>query len=251
MSHHLTSEELEGYHNNGFVGPFRLLDEADASDLLTKIEQDVFSTAGPLPGHDTFMRHMDSPLIYDVCADASVTDRISSILGPDLMLWNTSFWRKEPGDSEIPMHQDMHYWPNDPPTNISMWLALTKSTRDNACLRLIPGSHKRILSHIDSSDGALFATGADPAQFDMADAIPMEMQPGQFVLFNDRLLHGSPANTSTERRIGFVARYTYPSTKLYLDQIPLFPAHRAIIVRGEDRFEFNQCKPPPQATQQE
>lgn len=242
----LTGQELEQYHAHGYLGPFRRSRRDEAVSQLERIERDVFTRDGPLPGHNTFMRHMDSRLVYDLCVHPTVTDRITSLIGPDLMLWNTSFWDKPAGGPEVPWHQDIFYWPSDPPTNITAWLALTDATKDNACLRVIPGSHKKIIPHVQASEKMLFASGADPEQVDDSQAIDIEMQPGEFILFNDRLLHGSPANESEQRRLGYVARFTMPFVKLYGDQIPLFEGHRAIMACGEDRFGFNQFAPPPE-----
>ena len=54
-----------------------------------------------------------------------------------------------------------------------------------------------------------------------------------------RLVHGSPPNTSDDRRIGFAIRYI----PTYLRQ--LFGDDSASLVRGEDRYGHFELEPGP------
>ena len=83
--------------------------------------------------------------MYDLCADPAITDRVVSLLGPDIVLWSSNFWTKQPGGKEVPWHQDINYWPLDPPLNVTAWLAIDEATVENSCVRIIPGSHKKML----------------------------------------------------------------------------------------------------------
>jgi len=47
------------------------------------------------------------------------------------------------------------------------------------------------------------------------DIVELEMKTGEFVIFTERTMHGSGANTSTNRRIGFNGRITTSSTLIY------------------------------------
>jgi ectoine hydroxylase-related dioxygenase (phytanoyl-CoA dioxygenase family) len=72
------------------------------------------------------------------------------------------------------------------------------------------------------------------------------LKAGEFILFNERLLHGSEANRSPRRRVGLSARYTMACTKVFQDHAPIrFPDHRVIVVSGRDRFGFSRTGPPP------
>lgn len=242
----LTDDEIQQYHQNGYAGPYRRFEPEEAVERFRCIEEEVFTTPGPIPGHDTFMRHMDTRAVYDLGVDPLIVDRLSSLVGPDLMIWNTSFWMKEAGSPATPWHQDIFYWTNDPPTNLTVWMAMTPCLKRNSCLRVIPGSHKKIVPHPKAPADVLFETSAQGEEVDEARALDVELQPGEFIIFNERLLHGSAANESDERRVGFAARFTLPFVKLHRDRIPLFEDHRAILVSGEDRFGFNQMAPPPE-----
>ena len=49
---------------------------------------------------------------------------------------------------------------------------------------------------------------------DAKDAVNLEMQPGEFVLFNERTLHHSEPNRSDRRRIGLAVRVIIPIVKV-------------------------------------
>ncbi|MBL4576130.1 MAG: phytanoyl-CoA dioxygenase family protein, partial [Opitutaceae bacterium] len=188
-------------------------------------------------------RHLDKRMIFDLCSHAEIIDRIASLMGPDLLLWRSHLFNKEPGGKAVPWHQDVNYWPIEPLINISAWIAIDEVTAENSCVQLIPESHKKMIPHIASSDEMEFVEMADPSQIDASKAIKMELQPGQFFLFTDRLLHYSDPNRSSKRRMGFSLRVTVPWVRI--DHEALFTGHRAILLRGEDRFGFNRLTEPP------
>ena len=178
--------------------------------------------------------------MYELCTHAAILDRVACLLGPDLVLWQSNFFMKEPGSKEIPWHQDLAFWPIEPPLNVSAWVAIDAATAENSCVQLLPGSHRQVVPHIDAESHHAFPRQADPAYIDAEKPIKMELQPGEFFLFTERLLHHSSANHSQKRRMGIAVRLTTPIVRCYHQ-------HPMIIVRGEDRFKFNQTTQPPPA----
>jgi ectoine hydroxylase-related dioxygenase (phytanoyl-CoA dioxygenase family) len=172
---------------------------------------------------------------------------MAAIYGPDLVIWRSHFFCKEPGGKEIPWHQDLNYWPLEPVVNITAWVAIDPATRANSCVQFIPGSHQRAVPHVPSpADGRMeFGQMADPAHVDTSRAIDMELRPGEFVLFNEKTLHHSEPNRSQQRRLGLAVRVTIPIVKVDHDQ--LFPGHCCILLRGEDRLQLNRLTAPPTA----
>jgi ectoine hydroxylase-related dioxygenase (phytanoyl-CoA dioxygenase family) len=48
----------------------------------------------------------------------------------------------------MPWHQDAAYWPLSPREhNITAWIALFDTDASNGCMRVIPGTHERLLEH--------------------------------------------------------------------------------------------------------
>lgn len=245
----LSRREVARFHEEGYLGPFTLCTPEEMADARERIERDVLTADGPNPKNRLQCRHLDRRVVYDLVTRPAVLDRMESLFGPDLVLWATYFFLKEPGGKEIPWHQDFFYWPIEPAVNLSAWIAVDPATSENSCVRIIPGSHRRVVPHGKSRDGMAFGDEADPAAvakaMESAPVIEMELKPGEFFLFNERLLHQSEPNRSQKRRMGLTMRVTVPFVKVFHGQGPLFPGHKNMVVRGRDGMGFNDLAQPP------
>ncbi len=99
--------------------------------------------------------------------------------------------------SEKPWHQDNAYFRmQDLEKVIGVWIALDRATKENACMHVLKGGHRL---------GPLRHQIADECEikkdrFDRAKAIPVEMEPGDILIFHSNLPHMTPANNSPYRR---------------------------------------------------
>lgn len=242
----LTRDEIERFHRAGYLGPYTAHTLDEMAGIRGRIERDVLPNQGPNPKNPLQARHLDHRLVYDLIADPKIVGRLRGLIGDDIVVWATYFFNKEPGGKEIPWHQDANYWPIEPPLNFSIWMAIDEVTAENSCVQLIPGSHRTVVRHVRSRDGMAFSEEADPEQIDTSTAIDMELAPGEFFIFNERMLHHSHRNRSDRRRLGLSARYTVPFVNLLdQDSSPLFPGHACVLVSGEDRFGLNRSVGPP------
>eukprot|EP00665_Eupelagonemidae_sp_cell47_P000823 gene823-3076_t len=99
----LTDEEVRHYHEHGYVIPagFRLDEQA-----LARIREDhtrlLSRTNGALLPHDLgFANH---------ARNEAVLDMVEQLIGPDVGLWNMSFFAKPARTGrEVPWHQDGDY----------------------------------------------------------------------------------------------------------------------------------------------
>jgi hypothetical protein len=237
----LTQKEVEHFYAAGFAGPFAVCSPEEMSPLRSEIESKVLPTPGPWDGKTDLVRHLDSRLVYDLISHPEIVGRLNTLWGPDLMVWRSNFFYKKPGGKAVPWHQDVSYWKLDPPINITMWMALDHVDEENGCVEIIPGSHHKVLKHIESTDDMAFETMADPKEVDDRTAVKMILKPGEFFIFNERVLHYSAPNHSNRMRRCVAARYSLPFVKIP----PLWPEHRLIMVSGEDRFGINQFAEPP------
>ncbi|GMV99944.1 MAG: hypothetical protein AMXMBFR84_10830 [Candidatus Hydrogenedentota bacterium] len=107
-------------------------------------------------------------------------------------------------------HQDFMEW-NHPkaclpwPTRIFLSYYLVDTTKENGCLRAIPGTHlKRIPLHdvLPPAHGPEIqaATPDHPAFQDHPDAVDLPVKAGDLVINDARLLHAAYANQSNQRR---------------------------------------------------
>ena len=243
MADLLLPTETARYDEEGFLGQFAAVGENEMAVIRDRLDAEVLTTVGLSHGKSTSMRHLDKKLVYDLVTNPGIVGRVRDILGPDLLLWACTFWLKEPGGKEIPWHQDRHYWPIEPIINITAWIAVDEVTEDNACLQVIPGSHRQLVPHVKAPEGKWFDEEADPAYVDASRAVKLTLKPGQFVLFNERTLHHSEPNRSNRRRFAMGPRFTIPSVRI--NHEALFPGHAAILVSGEDTTGYNRLTDPP------
>jgi ectoine hydroxylase-related dioxygenase (phytanoyl-CoA dioxygenase family) len=118
---------------------------------------------------------------------------------------------KEP-KSNVPVewHHDLPFWPVSGDQICSTWIALDEVTKDNGPVFYVRGSHKwsqRYRPTVPDTPEfrALGLLNLDlpaaPNYFEepSADLITWDMQPGDALVFTARTLHGSGANTHSDR----------------------------------------------------
>ena len=223
----LTEEEVENYKQQGYVVP-KWKYPAKSIEMMQRLVQELIE-ANPdhyqeqlvcphLPQGATkpmvSERHQD---FLNLAMEEGVRKILGQILGPDVLLWGSQLFCKPAAvGMEIPWHQDGAYWPIRPLANISAWIAIDRVSRENACLKVIPGSHLSGLKphQIDSRKNLALDRTVNPEHLNKEEAADIELEPGELVFFDVYLMHGSNANTSGERRAGLVYRYM-PSTSLF------------------------------------
>lgn len=247
----LTAEELERYHRDGFVGPFTLCPPGKISELREQFAA-IFAPDdrdGAVPTmiaklnsdmQKGFGRHHEFRFLFDIANSPAIRERVQAILGENLLLWRTMFFNKGPGSGQVPWHQDFDDWELEPMIVTSCWLAIDEASLENGCVELIPGSHRNIYRMVKTEGHVLdgFPRMSDPEQIDDSNVVPMELKPGQFFLFNERVLHRSQPNNSDRQRLGVTMRYI-PTMVRTLD-----PSDRPILVAGHDAFGMNPLVEP-------
>lgn len=104
-----------------------------------------------------------------------------------------------------PWHQDWWYWHGS--HKVSIWIALDRATPANGCLKMIPGSHREILKRDSAGEEQGFAKRIDESKIPSGQAVTLEVEPGDAVLFHDLTLHASHPNTNGTDRWSFIATY--------------------------------------------
>jgi len=241
----LTAEECRLFRESGFLGPYTLCSADEMAGHRARIEREVLGSKPPTGQDRCLGRHVDCAVIHELCSHPAIVDRVRGLIGADVVLWNGSLWEKQAGAREIPWHQDYKYFTVDPPVTVSAWVAIDRATRENSCVQLIPGSHKHDIPHVKAGAEMDFDRMADASYVEESNAVDMELEPGQFFIFCDHLLHRSPKNTSSRRRLGMSARMAVPSVRIAHDEEPLFAGHKAILLAGEDRFGHLKLTQPP------
>jgi ectoine hydroxylase-related dioxygenase (phytanoyl-CoA dioxygenase family) len=235
-SHSLSRDEIQRFHDEGYLGPFVLCSPAQMVECRAQIVEQVLSAAMDRPDKQ---RHLDARVVYDLCTHPAVLDRIESLVGPDILLWQSRIVSKEPGAKLVTWHTDDNYLRIEPRLNFSAWIALDETTEHNGAVRMLPGTHKLTIPHIPTSEDVFSPMQADPRYFDAdGPVVEMRLRPGQFFLFTDRTLHQSPPNNTAKTRLGLAVRFTAPLVRVDHDL-------GVLVVRGEDRLGFNKIVSPP------
>lgn len=214
----LSQDEVQRYRDDGLLVPnYRLPD-----DMVARMRQsllDLFAANGHISSNVMYGPHIPynpgqdlkgDPIWLDYAKYPPLLDLMEQLIGPDFLLWGTTVFGKPAGGGKaVPWHQDGEYWPIEPLSNVSVWIALDDCTPENGCLRFIPGSHKphRLYSHHnDASEALLIHEVIDDDEYDHSRARDLPLRAGEMAIFDVFTVHGSHANTTSQRRAGFVLR---------------------------------------------
>ena len=239
MSAMLGVDELNHYREQGYVIPrYRLPD--DLLDRLRVGVDRVLATYTDVAQEDLANPHMIPPTegprvnpFMEAARHPPILDMVQQAIGPDLVLWITRILCKPAGTGrEVPWHQDGEYWPMRPLATCSVWVAIDPVSTRNGCMRFIPGSHKQqelYRHHQTQRENLVLNLELDQDQFDESEAVNVELEAGQISLHDVRMIHGSLANTSGERRAALIMRYM-PATSHY---------NRSLVRQRRDNNPFN------------
>ena len=244
----LTETQIERFRRDGCVFPVRVMSEAEALAIRSKLEDYERRSGGPLAGDLRHKTHLLFSWLADLVRNSRIVDAIEDLYGPNLLCWTTNFFIKEANNPAfVSWHQDSTYWGLSTPDVVTAWVALTPSNHANGAMTFIPGTHKSDqLEHRDTfAKNNLLTRGQEVAvDVDESKAVTIELRPGEISLHHVRLVHGSPANPSNDRRIGFAIRYIPTSVSQVAGE------DSATLVRGVDTFHHFDPEPRPSSDMQ-
>jgi non-haem Fe2+, alpha-ketoglutarate-dependent halogenase len=241
----LSEAAVRQYNEDGYYAPINVLSSGEAADLRGRLEA-FEADGGPLAGKLRQKSHLLFTWLNDLIRHPRILDAVEDVIGPNILCWGSSFFIKEPRNAAfVSWHQDSTYWGLDPADVVTAWVALSDSVSANGAMRVIPKTHKMDqIAHRDTfRPENLLSRGQEVAvDVDDAQARMLELSAGQMSLHHVRLIHGSDANPSDMRRIGYAIRYI-PTT---VRQIA--GTHdSATLVRGVDTFHHFDPEQRPDA----
>lgn len=233
MANVLTPEQLETYEREGYLFPFTAFPANTAQDYCQKL-QDFAQQTGDDPMNILRIKaHLVCPWIVDLARTSAILDVVEDIIGPDIRLYLCALWAKEANDTRyVSWHQDSTYFGLDPHEECTIWVALTPSTVESGCLRVLPGSHRQPdMHHVETRDPEnILSRGQAILDIDENRAAYMELQPGQFSVHHERMVHGSEPNGSDTPRIGLSFMFIPARVRSTIGR------KGAVLLRGEDRY---------------
>lgn len=254
----MTPEELAQFHRDGFIGPFTVYSPDEAAQRYRAIRAELFNrehavydlpSTSPIANYD---RHLDVNLLSEHVCRLEIVQRVTSILGADVVCWRSEMFPKYPGDEGTDWHQADTYahasgkpqvlWPGEAEAGgaITVWTAFTEANEENGCLRFMPGTHQQMFydeskkmefrpEQINAVERAGMKRGFFGYDFsalqkdphwtpDESRAVSIVLKAGQFVIFWSTVMHASfPNTTKNKTRLGYACRYVPTSVRIYPD----------------------------------
>ena len=261
----LTEKQIRQFYQDGFIGPldaFSREEMADFRQAMLEAEQSVSQTYGFVTPRD---RHFENPRLWDYMKAPAITERLAQFLGPDLLVWRTQMFHKPPKAPAIQFHQASTFMVEDyqdpalHPADrneifqLTVWVAVDDATLENGCLDFIRGSHKNINTiRFGGEEG--FYNAAFSLEFDRDPSriARVPIKAGQFIIFTERCIHGSAANTTDRHRLAFNLRAIPTNVAVY----PKKEKYRSVYnggkydlknwgvvqLRGEDRYKLSRTR---------
>ena len=199
---------------------------------------------GALRGPVRTKFYLRYPWAFRLATQPAILDVVEDLIGADILLYQNTAWVKNAGeDSYVSWHQDNTYFGHVPCEVLSVWVALSPSKPESGSMRFLPGSHTleqlpvRYEVRHDNMLTSGQVTDIDASAF---DPVQTSLEPGEASIHHAFLIHGSPPNTSKERRLGVTFVYHPPS----LRQLGEFRTS-ALLVRGQDRYGYFEPEQPP------
>ncbi len=167
-----------------------------------------------------FLAYMQHPLYRQI------TRRY---IGEDVSVFRSMFMNKVTGaGTQINWHQDVGTgFGIDTNPFVTVWIALDDATVANACMQIVPGSHKHGIINDKH-----FPSPEEQAEYiSEEDITDLEAEAGEAILLHNYLLHRSGVNLSEERRRAFAVIFVDAATRT-LDSGMSFP-----VVFGENALD--------------
>lgn len=229
----LSAAELAAFRQDGYLVRRGLTDPAtcDAIAALAQshldvnlapieYEVDVQYPGAPLskdaPGSDTCRRLLHAysrdELIRDWAVSPAIKTTLQALFGSANVVLSqchhNCIMTKQPGFSSATLwHQDNRYWSFDERNLISVWLAVGDESRENGCLRVIPGTHEMAFEP-GRFDASLFLRpdlAENKALIAQAKLVPLAK--GDVLFFHSRLFHAAGRNLSDQTKFSLVFTY--------------------------------------------
>jgi len=256
-------DEVQTYEDMGLLGPYEVLSIAERrallGDLLNLIAEkpefgpedtgyDISEYFNRL-GDDTpwfKSTHMYSKAVRKLASSPRILERVSSILGKDLMLWGAQvIFQKPKVKHKWHIDAESVRWPT-----VNVWVALQNVTK-RSTVSVLTGSHEiesgpRILKeHNEGGRGDEELLSKAQALNPSCELKALLVKNGGFYMFNGKCWHSS-CNDTNETRATLLFQYSPPSAEILIPRS--FSSHiewhsykpPCILVSGTDEYKMNK-----------
>ena len=207
----------ETYDRQGYLIVKKVLDESELDELREAIQTPLIQQmreknrrdeyGGLSIIHDIIHLH---PAFLRLARLPKLLDVIEALVGPNIEIQHCKInWKPpEKGTGEVKWHQDFPYLPHTNHDLCAAFFVLDKTTPENGCMRVIPGSHMLgQLKHVDGT-GRLLRHVNDES-FDQSRYKPVDLllEAGDMSIHHVLTLHSSYPNQSDNPRCGIIYEF--------------------------------------------
>lgn len=212
----LSPEQVEQFHELGYVSGIRVLSEDQVEQLRSELAELVDPAH---PGNELFYEYNSnesvdpsrvlfhalgawriSPGFHDLLWNPAFTVPASQLLAGPVRFWHDQlFCKPARHGGVVAWHQDYSYWTRTKPmSHLTCWIGLDDATRDNGCMQYIPGSHKWELLPVTGLAGDMDAiqTVLSDEQKAGFKPVAIELKQGECTFHHPLMVHGSYENTT-------------------------------------------------------
>ena len=204
-----TKTYKEEFRKEGVVFPISLLSKEEVSKYQQEFSLMENAFDGQLPYAGNTHHALD--WAYELVKDVRILEYVTDVLGEDICVVGSLILTKYPkSTSYVSWHQDGMNSGWDQNNSLTVWLAFSDSNSENGCMQVIPKSHQNLLQdHVYFTDDKNMIRKGHKiaAKVKDEDALNLELRAGEFSMHHNSIIHGSQANTSETKRMGFIIRY--------------------------------------------
>ncbi|HET6725380.1 MAG TPA: phytanoyl-CoA dioxygenase family protein [Gammaproteobacteria bacterium] len=154
--------------------------------------------------YDVVQRH---PGLWQLARSPQVLDIVASVLGDDVLMYENSVVYKPKGKrNSVPFHQDFISRP-DEPLKLIAWTALEPVTVASGAMKVIPGSHRNGFLPWHRVKGETHHDRINESAMPTDTAVYAELEPGDVLIFNQLLVHGSDEVHTDSLRVALRVSY--------------------------------------------
>jgi len=230
----LTTEQIELYHQLGYIQGGRVLDDRQLDALRLSLEKirtgqnprlgelyeidEAWQTAPDQAVFHILGMWLIDEVFHDLLWHPAITVKASQLLGtPSVRFWHDQTFYKPPRHpGVVAWHQDYSYWTVAyPARHTTCNIVLDDVDLDNGCLQFVPGSHRwpllPKLELLEDMEGV--KTVLSPEQVVQFKPDPMLARASECTFHHSPTMHGSYGNPSDRPRRALALNFMHPETR--------------------------------------
>lgn len=245
----LTDEQVEFFHDQGYLSGIRLFEEEQIEELRNELTEFFKSDHD---GNELWHEYHSNesgdpnrvlfhalgawrlrPAFHDILWNPAFLVPASQLLGGSVRFWHDQlFCKPAKHGGNVAWHQDYSYWTRTKPmAHLTCWTGLDPATVDNGCLQYIPGSHNWDLLPITGLAGDMDAIKdvLNEEQWEQfQNPVAIELEVGCCSFHHPLMVHGSKENRTEIPRRAVVLNVIRDGVESYTDEpllkgVPVVP----------------------------